>query len=279
MNTSSCVSISSDESERYCVENIVSELTDFAENLVAEGCSGEFISTCSHIIDGPGIEIAGFGLLPLPAEVNVVTALQKVACASPLSEFAIPASRISCANPAWGKGPPAILDVISRDLEVPQRSTCFAVLSKLLVSGPGEGDLTQQVLSDASEQGEKLAGFWGLGLLLSFYSVPPYRASALAPVQIRSAHSSLSCPANGQVADFLFATALRHVRSNGSARLPGAALCSTSHFFMAVRLLWHPSRLATALHSSTGSVCVRRMVLHFRFIPLEVRPPLTSCRG
>lgn len=141
-------------------EEPMAEFTSELEALVscegsADVASGELASSAFHLLEGPGLEVAGLGLLPLPVDVNIFTALQRLSGAAPSTEILIEPSGICFKNPSWqhGRVPAAFLDALSRDFAVPSGAHCTATLRGLSVAGPG-GDFAVSV-------SVKEPGAWG----------------------------------------------------------------------------------------------------------------------
>jgi hypothetical protein len=145
-----------DDLPKFCEDTIIGDLEGLAESAAAEGGAGDFVSSRRHVGEGPGVEVVGFGLLPLPVNADVVASLRSaVGSNHPLkSELEVPAASLRFANAAWDSGrvPPSILSAIAEDLEVPEGATCAATLSKLVVSAPGDGAIALDAAAGSSEQ-------------------------------------------------------------------------------------------------------------------------------
>lgn len=115
-----------------------------AENVA----TGDFASAAVHRIDGPGVEVIGLGLLPLPVGVPVAAALPQPASGTSANEWLIGPAGVRFENPAWRGGVPRkLLDEVSSAVSVPEGTTCMASLTGLLIAGPG-GDLARAMPTD-----------------------------------------------------------------------------------------------------------------------------------
>lgn len=125
-------------------DELSSELDDLVSRSrkgTAGGASGELVSSGVHELAGPGLEVVGLGLLPLPVDANVFAALQRLGSTS-LAELIAEPSGLGFANPSWrGSVPAPILHAVTKDLAVPAGATCAATLRGLFISGPG-GDVS-----------------------------------------------------------------------------------------------------------------------------------------
>ena len=117
------------------IEEIVFRVHD------ASSCeaSGDLISSAVQICRGPGVEVTGVGLLPLPVNDLVFSAFQQVGgCATPADAVFVPAS-LRFENREWqgGRVPAPFITAALADVGIPAGMTCVASLRGLLVTGPG----------------------------------------------------------------------------------------------------------------------------------------------
>ena len=100
--------------------------------------SGDLMSSGAHLGRGPGVRVDGLGLLPLPINAHLYSALQ--AQHSGDADLVIDPSYLRFDNPQWQGGVPAqFLDAVSRDCGIPTDATFTASLRGLFVAGPGGG--------------------------------------------------------------------------------------------------------------------------------------------
>jgi hypothetical protein len=148
---------------------VASELEDLIKREATETALGDFVSTAQHILQGPGVGVTGHGVLPLPVDGGVASALERTVSSAPVqaadqgTAWMVDASLLSFANAAWKNSgvPPTILSAVSSDLALPGTASCSASLKCLLVAGSGSGAHVKKALSDppqGASWGRFLAG-------------------------------------------------------------------------------------------------------------------------
>lgn len=137
-------------------------ITSDLELLLKRGVVGDgrLPSFCSEgrRHSGSGIEIVGFGALPLPIDGRVAAGIKEFLHTSDPGEVdmnvALDSTRVRFANPAWdGRVPSAILEAVTTNLAVPTYASCIATLCKLIIFRGDGSSLAKEAMSD-TESGE-----------------------------------------------------------------------------------------------------------------------------
>ena len=105
--------------------------------------SGCGVSSSSSLMSGPGVEIVGAGLLPLPVDAGVYSAFIRRASEPSRPEWSIKPDCLLFKNPVWegGRVPGVFIDAVARDAGAPSGAAIVASLRGLLVTGPGGSPL------------------------------------------------------------------------------------------------------------------------------------------
>lgn len=137
------------------------DILEYARGVSGVGNSGDLSSSAIHQIGGPGVDIHGVGLLPLPVNAHQASILPKSATIgdSISNEWFFEPTALRFENPAWQGSavPRPLLDAIAEDLTLPAGAICFTSLRGLFVTGP-RGNLAQHLRSLGSGNAERRAG-------------------------------------------------------------------------------------------------------------------------
>lgn len=120
-------------------------VTSAIQDIVQRACavsasegSGDLTSSGVHLGRGPGVRVDGLGLLPLPMNAHLFSALQAPRGGD--ADLVIDPSHLRFDNPQWqGCVPAQFIDAVARDCGMPMGATCAASLRGLFVAGPGGG--------------------------------------------------------------------------------------------------------------------------------------------
>lgn len=118
------------------------------------------VSSSLSLMSGPGVEIVGAGLLPLPVDAGIYSTLPRRASEPPRlgpdapqwragsklpPERSIKPDCLKFQNPAWqgGRVPGTLIDAVARGAGAPTGTTVVTSLHGLLVTGPGGSLITR----------------------------------------------------------------------------------------------------------------------------------------
>ena len=117
-------------------------------SLTRDAHFGELVSSAAMLCTGPGMEVAGAGLLPLPVGHLVFAELQRARGVAKCIEILLEPACLRFENPSWqgGRVPALVLGAVSRGFGIPS-GACVATLRGLLITGPG-GNVAHRICKD-----------------------------------------------------------------------------------------------------------------------------------